>query len=130
MVNPRLKKNNRYRVEFFESIAHSMISKDWSQMMSNSDKITTYQGDIERMFEENYFNLEFQNSYFKSKGKYKLSLNVCSPISISEMVEVKTKDGKACQICRFEGRGTKTKNVNVCSIHGVRCCTDTHQDHI
>ena len=129
MVHPHLKKNNRYRVEFFESIANSMIGKDWSQHTSNSDEITAYEGDIERMFEENYFNLEFQNSYFKTNDKYKLSLNVCSPISISEMVEVKTKDGKTCQICRFEGRGTKTKNVNVCSIHGVRCCTVTHQDH-
>ena len=80
MVNPHLKKNNCYRVEYFESIANSMISKDWSQLMSKSDKVTTFEGDIERLFEDNYFNLEFQSSTYNTNDKCKLSLNVCSPI--------------------------------------------------
>ncbi len=41
----------------------------------------------------------------------------------------KSVDGKCCQICKFEGRGRKTKSVNFCMKHKVRCCTISYGDN-
>ncbi len=52
----------------------------------------------------------------------------CAPQAVSEfMTDRRKKNGFACQVCKFEERGSRLMTVAICTQHCLRLCIRSHE---
>lgn len=116
MVNPERKKVRSSRYKFWDSVAESFLSTEWSIYDNGSTS------DLNEIFvkaKTEVFDDEKDTTQRNSTTEIKKdSTPVCSPIKPRN----KSQDGRLCQVCKFEERHRSTRDVMMCKAHCIRAC--------
>ena len=131
LAHPNKKVGTSYRDNFYEHLANEMIHSDWNKMANEFTQTKPNSTAICQDSILNQLGIPISEIQDIVTGECNMIsnqqiANECTPISTSEVSN--SKDGRSCQICKFEGRGRKVSNVIFCKKHKIRCCSNVPKD--
>jgi len=136
LVNPEDCKKDTARYDFMDSLAEALLMTDWCNF-ANSESGISNDSIFEAILQQDQPSRKGNSTRTKQpKGQavaqdFETHNLGCIPIAITEFMTTRNqKKGFACQVCKFEERGTRLMNVAVCTAHALRLCTGSHPRHI
>ena len=124
------------RVEFMESVANDLCQKNWEEIYNRNKRNRSKPETENSMTKKNLLNHDLIDTEINQERRFPkktqklpedLLFHTCHPVSIDQNEEeIKSRDGKSCQICLYEGRGVHKKNCVYCPNHKIRVCTSRH----
>lgn len=119
------------RYNFMDSLAESLLLTDWANFANSEHGISN-----DCIFDE----IMERNQPVRKGGRSKrarvaaekekaqvVTNRACVPYGYDEfMTDRNQKSGFACQVCRFEERGTRVKGVVICTTHCLRLCVKSY----
>jgi hypothetical protein len=120
------------RCDFMESLAESLLMTDWANFANSEHGISN-----DCIFDAI---MERKNEPVQKGGRSKRARvateqekaqvatdRACVPHGCDEFTTDRNqKSGFACQLCRFEERGTRVKGVVTCATHCLRLCVKSY----